>query len=108
LVQAATAPADDDSVASRIVEAVRQASAYWCAWEVMATGNLTTFLSNEDGQNKIARNPLDLAAFVASLNSSYLRYRDLALALITQVATASAAPAWMIGKSVPTFDPVTG
>jgi hypothetical protein len=100
--------ADEGDQAILVWDAIQQAATYWCAYEVMKMAPIALFQKIGDGQNEIQRPELKHKELLDLLSSSYMRYRDLALGIYNAETATVARPTWLSGKSVPTFDPVTG
>jgi len=99
--------ADDGDSEILTWDAVQQAATYWCAWQIVKSAPLALFQKLSDGQNETVRPALNQKDLLDLFSSSYMRYRDLAVEGYNGEA-AAASPDWLIGRSAPTFNPVTG
>ena len=103
----AASAADEGDPEILVWDAVQQAAAYWCAWEVTKTAPIALFQKIEDGQNAITRPTMKQKELLDLLRGSYTSYRDLALDVYTGAVVVVTA-SWLSGKATPSFDPVTG
>jgi hypothetical protein len=84
---------------------LRQAAKAWCAVTLLQAGEISLAQRHEDGQNKFARQTFDMQAVLERLGGLYARYRELCLLYLGQTVVASTS--WLVGSSVPAYDPVT-
>ena len=85
--------------------ALRQAAKAWCALTLLQAGEISLAQRHEDGQNKFARQTFEMQAVLERMGGLYARYRELCLLYLGQTVTASTS--WLVGSSVPAYDPVT-
>ena len=102
----ASASEDETSRASLAYLALKAAATYYCASVVLESGELSFAERYEDGQNKMKRQAYDISKLLDRVTGKYLYYRQ-------QVLTYTESPAevfstgWMVGRSTPSYDPVT-
>lgn len=85
--------------------ALRNAGRAWCAWQVMMAGDISIAQKHDDGQNAFSRQAYKLEDLLQRLGALYSKYRDMCLDFAGQTATSSTS--WLVGKSSPSYDPVT-
>lgn len=107
-IEDAADAADEGADEILVWDAVQQAAAYWCAWEIVKTAPIALFQKISDGQNETTRPVLKQKELLDLLAGSYMRYRDVALDLYAGGPATAASATWLAGKSTPIFDPVTG
>lgn len=97
---------DETAKAALAWLALKAASTYYCATVVLESGEISFAERYEDGQNKVKRQSTDYQALLDRLAGKYAYYRQQVLTYLETPAEVYANN-WMIGSSIPTYDPVT-
>ena len=102
----AAAEPDETARASLAYFALKAAATYFCASLILESGELSFVERYEDGQNKMKRQAFDQDKFLSKITGRYLYYRQQALTYLESPAETFSS-SWMVGRSVPSYDPVT-
>jgi hypothetical protein len=102
---AAFSAADETEPEALAYAALRAASTYYCAILVMESAEISFAERHEDGQNKLKRQAHDTQEILTRLRVRYAGFQQQVLDYLEAPTTASTS--WMIGRSVPAYDPVT-
>jgi hypothetical protein len=103
---AAFASDDETARANLAYLALKAASAYYCASVALESGELSFAERYEDGQNKLKRQTHDVQALLDRIYGKYLYHRQQVLTY-TETPAETYSSSWMVGRSVPSYDPVT-
>ena len=105
IADAAEAETDETAPASLAYLALKAASTYFCAALLLESGEISFAIKHSDGQNEFQRQDKDVQQILERLRGRYADYRQQALTYLESPLVA--ATGWMIGRSVPGYDPVT-